>query len=127
MHISPLLENGLFVTNSLSKANILNEYFVEQCSIITTGGTLPTFQRRPTTFLQNVNIDREDILKIIRTLDCNNAHGCDEASIAVIKICDSSIVEPLCMIYEKGLEGEVYPSIWKRTNIIPVHKKSSRR
>ena len=127
LNIPPLLENGLFVTNPSSKANILNDYFVEQCSILTTGSTLPTFQPRPTSFLQNVNIDREEILKIIRSLDSNKAHGCDEISIAMIKICDSSIVEPLLMIYEKGLEKGVYPSIWKRANIIPVHKKNSRQ
>ena len=126
LNIPPLLENGLFVTNPSSKANILNDYFVEQCSILTTGSTLPTFQPRPTSFLQNVNIDREEILKIIRSLDSNKAHGCDEISIAMIKICDTSIVEPLLMIYEKGLEKGVYPSIWKRANIIPVHKKNSR-
>ena len=126
LNIPPLLENGLFVTNPLSKANILNDFFVEQCSIIITGSTLPTFQPRHTSFLQNVDIGRDGVLKIIRALDSKKAHGCDEVSIAMIKICDVSIVEPLCMIYEKCLESGVYPSIWKRANIIPVHKKSSR-
>ena len=95
----------------MKNEHVSNDYFVEQCSILTTGSTLPTFQPRPTSFLQNVNIDREEILKIIRSLDSNKAHGCDEISIAMIKICDSSIVEPLLMIYEEGLEKGLYPSI----------------
>ena len=41
----------------------------------------------------------------------------------MIKICDSMIVEPLCMIFEKWLVTGQYPSIWKIANIIPVHKK----
>ena len=45
----------------------------------------------------------------------------------MIKICNSSIVEPLRVIYEKGLEKGVYPSIWERANIIAVHKKNSRQ
>ena len=127
LNIPPLMDNGLFVTNPSCKANLLNDYFIEQCSIVPTGSTLPAFKPRPTSFLQNVAVEREKILKIIRALDSNKAHGCDEVSIAMIKICDSSIVEPLCMIYEECLKKEVYPSIWKRANVIPVHKKNSRQ
>ena len=100
---------------------------IEQCSILPTGSTLPTSQPRPTFFPQDVNIDKEEILKIIRSLDSNKAHSCDKVSIVMIKICDASSFDPLCMIYEKGLEKGVYPSIWKRANIIPVHKKNSRQ
>ena len=45
----------------------------------------------------------------------------------MIKICDTSIVEPLCLIFEKNLETGVYPSMWKKANIVPVHKKGSRQ
>ena len=45
----------------------------------------------------------------------------------MIKICDSAIVEPLYLIFEKCLETGVYPTSWKRVNIIPVHKKNSRQ
>ena len=57
----------------------------------------------------------------------SKAHGCDNISIAMSKICDFTIVEPLCMIFEKCLETGHYPSTWKKVNIIPVHKKSSRQ
>ena len=39
-NIPPLLENGVFVTNFQTKANILNNYFVEQCSLIVSYQTL---------------------------------------------------------------------------------------
>ncbi len=76
--------------------------------------------------LQNLDINRVEVLKLIRALDTNKSHGSDDVSIAMIKICDSSIVEPLYTIYEKCLETGVNPSIWKRANIIPVHKKNSK-
>ena len=31
------------------------------------------------------------------------------------------------MIYEKCLESGIYPALWKRTNVIPVHKRGSRQ
>ena len=45
----------------------------------------------------------------------------------MIKICNASIVEPLCLIFEKCLETGIYPSIWKKANIVPIHKKESRQ
>ena len=43
INIPPLLENGIFVTSVQAKATILNEFFVQQCSSITTGSTTPNF------------------------------------------------------------------------------------
>ena len=127
MNIPPLLENGLFVTNIEQKATILNDYFVQQCSELATGSTLPTFQPRCRVLLEKVDIDRGKVLKLIRSLDSKKAHGCDDISIAMIKICDASIVEPLCLIFEKCLETGIYPSVWKKANIVPIHKKESRQ
>ena len=126
-NIPPLLENGLFVTNIDTKANIFNEYFVKQCCAITTGSTLPSFLPRSAPRLQSLEIDKEKVLRIIRALDSTKAHGCDDISISMIKMCDTSIVEPLCLIFENCLETGVYPSIWKKANVIPVHKKNSRQ
>ena len=33
----------------------------------------------------------------------------------------------MCQIFEKCLEVGIYPSIWKKANIIPIHKKGSRQ
>ena len=64
--------------------------------------------------LQNIEIDREKVLKLIRSLDTKKAHGCDDISSSMIKICGESIVEPLCLIFEKCLESGVYPLNGKR-------------
>ena len=68
-NIPPLLENGLFVTNIDTKANIFNDYFVKQCCAITTGSTLPSFLPRSAPQLQSLEIDKEKVLRIIRALD----------------------------------------------------------
>ena len=127
INIPPLLENGIFVTNVQTKASILNEFFVKQCSTITTGSTIPTFLPQCDEILQDLIIDREKVLQLIRSLNSNKAHGWDGISAHMIKLCDSSIVEPLCLIFEKCIETGKYPSIWKKANIVPVHKKDSRQ
>ena len=47
-----------------------------------------------------LNIKKDDILKIIRKLNVNKAHGHDDISIRMLKICDSVITEPLSIIFK---------------------------
>ena len=92
-------------------------------SKVTTGSTLPAFRPRCRTLLEEVDIDTEKVLKLIRSLDSKKAHGCDDISIAMIEIYDASIVEPLCLTFEKCLETGIYSSVWKKANTVPIHKK----
>ena len=45
----------------------------------------------------------------------------------MLKICGLAVVEPLSLIYEKCLESGKYPSLWKKANVLPIHKKESRQ
>ena len=94
----PLLENGVFVTNFQTKANIFNDHFVEQCSLINNASVLPNFVSRCHSSLSNVKISGEKILKIIRSLDPKQAHGWDDLSMNMIKLCDVTIVNPLFLV-----------------------------
>ena len=40
------------------------------------------------------------MLKVVNNLDSNKAHGHDEISIRMLKICDSSLRRPLQIIYK---------------------------
>ena len=63
------------------------------------------------------------MLKIVRALNIHKAHGHDDISIRMIKICDKSLLKPLILLFENSTKSSYYPDIWKRSNIIPVHKK----
>ena len=41
----------------------------------------------------------------------------------MIKICDETIALPLKIIFDTALQSGSYPDKWKRTNVVPVHKK----
>ena len=109
------------------KADPFNDFFVEQCSIYDNGSTLPASYIRPGQTLDFIDIDDHKILKAIRNLNPNKAHGCDDISIRMLKICDDSIVLPLRHIFTKCLEFQTFPTLWKRADILPVHKKQSRQ
>ena len=127
-NIPPLLENGLFVTNFHNKAEILNDHFVQQCSLNVNDSTLPrSYIPLCNNLLETIEIDADKVLKIIRSLDCNKPHGWDNMLVSMVKICGSSVALPLCLIYETCLHTGVFPENWKKMNILPVHKKESRQ
>ena len=74
------------------------------------------------TKLSSFNIEDEDICKIIKTLDINKARGHYEVSIRMLKLCDES-VKPLSIILKNCKLKKIFPILWKKTNIVPIHKK----
>ena len=110
------------------KANHFNEFFASKCTPLNNGSTLPhAVSNAPTVELSSFQFNDQDILKIIRALHVNKAHGCDDISIRMIKICDQSIVKPLSIIYQNCLNTGTFPDIWKKSNIVPVHKKGDKK
>ena len=71
--------------------------------------------------------NRCKVLQLICALNPEKADGSDEIHVRMVKICDASIVEPLCLIVEKSLDTGTYPSAWKKANTVPIHKKGSRQ
>ena len=77
--------------------------------------------------LNSLDFNKDEITKIIRALNVNKAYGCDDISIRMIEICDKSLLKPLILLFENSIKDSCYPDIWKRSNIIPVHKKIDKR
>ena len=124
--IPPLIVNNCFETDFLKKANIFNEFFASQCSLITNNSTLPDILFRTNNRLNNITIDHDSITKIIKNLNSAKAHGCDGISIRMIKLCEQTITVPLIIIFKKAILTGIYPENWKKGNIVPVHKKESK-
>ena len=43
----------------------------------------------------------------------------------MLKICGNSIYKPLQLIFRSCIENGKFPSEWKKTNVVPVHKKGN--
>ena len=77
--------------------------------------------------LESIMISGSGILKTIRSLDVNKAHGSDDISVRMMKICDEAIVEPLKMLFMNSVNEAVFPSRWKKANVVPVNKKEKEK
>ena len=77
--------------------------------------------------LNKVNFSNTDIEKIVQNLDPNKTHGDDKISIRMIKICGKSICKPLQLIFSQCIDTGSFPLAWRKTNLVPVHKKSGKQ
>ena len=124
--IPPLFVNNSFETEFLKKANIFNNHFANQCTVLNNDSILPELTFASDCRINDFLIQHDNVIKIIRDLNPAKAHGYDGISIRMIKMCAESIVVPLTIIFNKALTTSVYPDIWKRGNVVPVHKEDSK-
>ena len=103
------MENGKFVTNYQLKANIFNEYFALQARPIDNDSASPELVLKTNAKLEKVEIDKFTIAKIIAKLNPNKAHGFDNISIAMLKMCAEEISLPLKIIFERCLHEGTFP------------------
>ena len=113
--------------NFKEKAELFNDFFTRQCSLVNKKSKLPsTLTKETCQSLSTVEFSTNDILKIIRNLNPNKAHGHDMISIRMLKICDESICKPLGIIFRSCLQNGKFPSEWKKANVVPVFKKKKK-
>ena len=112
-----------FVTAIKMKACIFNKFFAEQHTPLKNDSILPVNQIFLTqSRLSSLDFKDDEILKIIRAINIYKAH--DDISIRMMKICDKSLTKPLIILFKNSTKSSYYPDIWRRSNIIPVHKKT---
>ena len=107
----------------MKKPNFLMHFFAKECSLINSSKLPSHLNYLIDNRSSSVSFSQDDIAKIMQTLDLNNAYGHDDISIRMLKICGFSIYKPLEMIFEKCSEIGVFPSEWKKANIVYTHKK----
>ena len=76
--------------------------------------------------IQSITFTESDVIKIIRALDVNKAHGHDNISIRMIKLCHYSVAHPLTLIFQNPMVAGTFATQWKKTNIVSIHKKNYR-
>ena len=126
--IPPLFHGNKFVSNFLEKDELFNSFFSKQCSLINNRSTVPTHMQYLTNnHLSSITFYQDDIAKIIPNLDSGKAHDHDNISIRMLKICGSAMYQPLAIIFKQCVDTGIFPSEWKKGNIVPIHKKGDKQ
>ena len=123
-----LFHENHFITDFKEKAELSNSFFSNQCSFLkncSKPSTNPRFvgDKR----LRTINFTVDNIEKIFVSLNSNKALGHNNISISVLKICGDTICKPLELIFKQALTTGLFPSEWKRDNIVPCYKKDDKQ
>ena len=125
--IPPIIVNNKFIINCKEKASTFNKHFSNQCKLNINNSILPPFNFLTNNSLDTISISNEDILNILNSLNPNKSHGPDNISIRMLQLCGDSIVVPLKIIFDNIIHTGSYPSLWKRANVTPIHKKNNKQ
>ena len=109
--IPPLLVNSTFVLNYREKAKLLTDFFSRQCKPVINDSVLPNFSYLTNEKIEQIPIENEDIVSLIRKLNPNKANGSDGISGQMLLLCDDSVVLPLRIIFGNILSTATYPDI----------------
>ena len=132
--IPPLYHKNEFVIDFKNKAELFNSFFADQCSLITNSSELPSkFEYLTQSRLSSIAFSKDDIAKMIQILDPNKAHGHDQISIRILKLCSTSICKPLEIIFNLCLETGTFPNEkqilknYRPISLLPVCGKISEK
>ena len=64
--------------------------------------------------------------KANKILNVNKAYGWNQLSIRMIKACGNSVSLPLNLIFKSIINEVAFPEDWKKSNVVPIHKKESK-
>ena len=126
-NIPTLVVNGITYTDDISKANLLNEFFASQSqqTPIAFDDTREVMND-PRPELNSILVTNENILKILKSLNVNKACGIDGIGNNILKTCAESLVEPISILASTSLESGIFPSEWKKANVVPVFKENDK-
>ena len=119
-----LYHKNEFLIDFDKKAELFNSFFPGQCSLISNSSELPSKLKHLTqSHLSLMTFSTDDIAKMIQNLDHNKAHGHDQVSIRMLKLCSTSICNHLEIIFNQCLERGTSPNYWKKA-MFPSSKKA---
>ena len=123
-----LFHENRFITEFKEKAELFNSFFSNQYSLSKNCSKLPTNLSYVTDKrLRTINFTADNIEKNVVSLNPNKSHGHCNISIRMLKISGDIICKPLELIFKQALTTGVFPSEWKKGNIVPCYKKGDER
>ena len=132
--IPPLFRKNKLVTKFLKNTELFNSFsFVssKQCSLINNASTLPTHIHYLTNNrLSSVTFSQDHIATIIQNLGETQGH--DNIYIGIYiemlkLIRGPAILKSLDIIFKQCVNTGVFPSKWKKGNIVPIYRKGDKQ
>ena len=124
---SPVLEcNGVVVKDAEERANCFNVTFSKKFSDPRVD-VYPEAHQLGAPGLSEFSVPDGRVAQLLRELSAHKACGPDGLSARILRECADEFAVPLDIICRMSLTSGVFPTVWKRAHVIPVHKKGSKK
>ena len=77
--------------------------------------------------ISSFEICGDEIKDIISGLNSKKAHGPDNISVNMLKLCADQLSVPLKIIFQNIINTGIFPDQWKVANVTPIHKKNDKQ
>ena len=114
---SPLFINNKFVIDFQEKVNVLTLFTQNNTRRFQAAVSCLWKYHVWQSTVFNLCFGKSDVIKLIKDLDVSKAHGHDEISVKMIRICDDSITHRLTLIFQNSLVAGIFTNDWKKANI----------
>ena len=121
--ISPILVSGDDVLHFSEKAELFHSHFASQFTPNINNSKLLSLEFKINQSLENITFTGDDISVIIKNVKVDKAHGWDNVSFQMIKLCGKSIALPLRLIFQLILTTGFFQMTGKRVTLFHALKK----
>ena len=110
-----------------SSGSLLFVYWVSITEFTEEGDSpIPNLGASSTPDAPNIQVGRNDVMKLLQGLKPHKVTGPDEISSWFLKEMASPITPALTLIYQASLEQGQIPDKWKTANVAPIFKKGDK-
>ena len=117
--VAPLSSNGVNHSNSVKKANILNNQFT---SVFTKEdlSSIPELNTTEHPSVKSIVVNRKGVFRLLKDVNQHKATGPDAIPERLLKSLCDEVVDILCVIFQASLDQGKIPTAWKQAYISPV-------
>ena len=108
------------IENDQEKAEIFNEYFIDQSRLIDANKFPPLLPEPTYARLKQIDITTSDVRDILKSLNISKASGPDLVSPRLLKEGANQLSTPLSKFFNRLINSGQFPQAWKKAHVTPV-------
>ena len=120
------VDNTTVAFNNEQKSEAFADFFAKKMTVADPNRTPPKIPQVTSSTLKTFRVEKFRVLKHLKELNVTKATGPDKISPRVLKSCAQSLAHPISIILNNCVLQGKWPNAWKKSFIVPVHKKQSK-
>lgn len=118
--------DGTVASSNLQKAELLGAMFSNKMRVPEPDLAPPITPQLCHETLTNIQVNPEKVKILLKNTNTKKAIGPDDISPHILHMCSDELANPLTSLFQTCVDEKVWPSLWKKARVIPVHKKNSK-